>query len=517
MNIPSIFNDVIGPVMRGPSSSHSAAAVRIGAVARELMGGKPQKVEVRFDLKGSLPTTYLSQGSDMGLCGGFLGFTADDERLVNYQAEIDKAGLEIAYVNDHLGDDHPNTYNLILRNDEEEHSLTAISIGGGIVEVTQIDDLAVSFFGDCHGLVIFGKMISGSLAGMCHAYGCRVMESDSGISPIVFVTSPRPFAEKLLAEIADNPEVACIRPISPMLPVLTPVDMDLPFSTAAELTSYAANSGLTDLAELALAYESRRGGTTPAAILKMAERIIDLLENSVAEGLRGTVADDRILGVQSTKYAAEHGKGKLVNLGVLDTIIIKVTALMEVKSGMGVIVAAPTAGSCGGLPGSILAVGEMLQLNREQKARGLLAAGIIGVLVATKSTFSAEVCGCQAECGVSSGMTAGAVATMMGGDYRVALAAASMALQNIFGMVCDPVANRVEVPCLGKNILSAGNGLSCANLALAGFDQVIPFDEVVEAMDSVGRALPHELRCTALGGLSITPTSKRIRQLLESQ
>ena len=103
---------------------------------------------------------------------------------------------------------------------------------------------------------------------------------------------------------------------------------------------------------------------------------------------------------------------------------------------------------------------------------------------------------------------------MLGGSYQTSLAAASLALQNIFGMVCDPVANRVEVPCLGKNILAAGNGVSCANLALSGFDQVIPFDEVVVAMDQVGRSLPHELRCTARGGLSITPTSKKITQRL---
>jgi L-serine dehydratase len=189
---------------------------------------------------------------------------------------------------------------------------------------------------------------------------------------------------------------------------------------------------------------------------------------------------------------------------------------MENKSAMGVLVAAPTAGSCGGLPGAVMAMADTMNLDRERKARGLLAGGIIGALIATKSTFSAEVCGCQAECGVSSGMIAAAMVSMMGGDYTASLSAASMALQNIFGMVCDPVAGRVEVPCLGKNILAASNGVSCANLALAGFDQVIPLDEVIETMDKVGRALPHELRCTTLGGLSITPTSKKIQKKLLS-
>ncbi len=187
---------------------------------------------------------------------------------------------------------------------------------------------------------------------------------------------------------------------------------------------------------------------------------------------------------------------------------------MEVKSSMGVIVAAPTAGSCGGLPGAVLAVADALDIGVEGKARALLAGGIIGVLIATASTFSAEVCGCQAECGASSGMIAGAIVTLAGGDIDSALGGSAMALQNCFGMVCDPVANRVEVPCLGKNLLASSNGISCANIALAGFDHVIPFDEVVQAMDIVGKSIPHELRCTALGGLATTPTSLNIKKQL---
>jgi L-serine dehydratase len=139
-------------------------------------------------------------------------------------------------------------------------------------------------------------------------------------------------------------------------------------------------------------------------------------------------------------------------------------------------------------------------------------AGLIGIFISVTATFAAEVGGCQAECGSASGMAAAALASILGGTTEQVLAAASMALQNILGMICDPVANRVEVPCLGKNILSASNALSCANIALAGFDPVIPLDEVLSTMDDVGNSLPRELRCTGLGGLSITKTSKIISQ-----
>jgi len=147
----------------------------------------------------------------------------------------------------------------------------------------------------------------------------------------------------------------------------------------------------------------------------------------------------------------------------------------------------------------------------------MLAGGMIGVFIATGSTFAAEVAGCQAECGAASGMAAAALVTLGAGSAEQAVAAASMALQNSFGMVCDPVANRVEVPCLGKNVMAAGNALACANMALAGYDPVIPLDEVIEAMDKVGRSLPRELRCTALGGLSVTMTSKAIEAKLKQR
>lgn len=153
-------------------------------------------------------------------------------------------------------------------------------------------------------------------------------------------------------------------------------------------------------------------------------------------------------------------------------------------------------------------------LSLEDMTQAMLAAGMIGVLIAAQATFAAEVGGCQAECGAGSGMAAAALVTLAKGSARQAVDAAAMALQNILGMVCDPVAGRVEVPCLGKNVMAAANALTCANMALAGYDVVIPLDEVIETMDRVGKSLPVELRCTALGGLSVTRSSKEIEKKL---
>jgi L-serine dehydratase len=155
-----------------------------------------------------------------------------------------------------------------------------------------------------------------------------------------------------------------------------------------------------------------------------------------------------------------------------------------------------------------------MKLDEDAMAKAMLASGLIGVFIATRWTFAAEVGGCQAEGGSAASMAAAGLVTLAGGTLTESTAAASMAFQSMIGLICDPVANRVEVPCLGKNVMAASNALSCANMALAGFDPVIPLDEVIETAKQVAKQMPRELRCTALGGLSITPTSLAIEERL---
>ena len=159
------------------------------------------------------------------------------------------------------------------------------------------------------------------------------------------------------------------------------------------------------------------------------------------------------------------------------------------------------------LPGAVIAMAEAMGLDEVAMAKAMLASGLIGVFIATRWTFAAEVGGCQAEGGSAASMAAAALVTLAGGTLTEAIAAASMAFQSMLGLICDPVANRVEVPCLGKNVMAASNALACANMALAGFDPVIPLDEVIDTAKHVASQMPREVRCTNLGGLSITPTA----------
>jgi L-serine dehydratase len=511
---PSIFNDVIGPVMRGPSSSHCAAALRIGRIARDLMGGEIESVHIQFDPAGSLATTHASQGSDMGLFGGLLGWEATDERLPRSARLLDQMGILVEIEITPFEAPHPNTYRMRLSNPDREHELVAVSTGGGMIEVVAIDGIALSMAGDYHETLIG---VSGEPAPVVSFLEQRATADDilTHGDRWVEVKSQAALPAELLMEIESRFMPGSIRAMNPVLPVLSRRGMTVPFLTARDMLQAAGGDSIP-LSELAIRYEAQRGGLPREELLGRMSSIVETLDTAVARGLAGTVYEDRILGRQSDAMQRAMSRNKVLDGGMLNLMTLYVTALMEMKSSMGVIVAAPTAGSCGGLPGAVLGAADTLGCSVAERAHALLAAGMIGIFIAAHATFAAEVGGCQAECGAGSGMAAAALVTLAGGSAQQAVAAASMALQNTLGMICDPVANRVEVPCLGKNVMAAANALACANMALAGYDPVIPLDEVIETMDRVGKSLPMELRCTALGGLSVTRTSKSIEQRLKT-
>lgn len=512
---PSIFNDVIGPVMRGPSSSHCAAAVRIGRMVRDLMDGEIKDVLIQFDPDGSLAATHESQGSDMGLFGGFLGWDTTHEKLADSPRVLQETGIKVRIEIVPINAAHPNTYKMRIANTGETHTITAISTGGGIIEVIEIDGVEVSMAGDYYDTLIFfksdGDRLLAYLKENIGADEIHILRGES--AQFIEIKSQRFMTKEELFELRSGFDIRFIKQIAPVLPVLSRRAIEVPFITCDEMMEYNRDKNL-GLWELAIHYESARGAITGDQVMEKMADIIDIMQNAIQKGLAGTEYADRILGYQSGKFRTLMENHRLIDGGVLNRIIMYTTAMMESKSSMGLIVAAPTAGACGGLPGACIGTAVAMGLSREDMARAMLAGGLIGVFIAAHATFAAEVGGCQAECGSGSGMAAAALVTLAGGSTRQGINAASMALQNILGMVCDPVAGRVEVPCLGKNVMAAGNALACANMALADYDPVIPLDEIIQTMDKVGKMLPPALRCTALGGLSVTKTSKAIEKRL---
>ncbi len=513
MSYPSIFNDVIGPVMRGPSSSHCAASLRIGRICHDLMEGRISSIEIDFDPNGSLATTHKEQGSDMGLFGGFLGWEAYDERLVDSEMHIGAAGIQVKINIIDIQAEHPNTYKINLKNPWETHQVIAISTGGGMIEVHEIDGEKVLLEGGSFVTLIYAS----DFKKVTHYLEQSGILEDSEIhtqkGSFLGLTGQLFLSEIQIEELKAIEGVSQIKQIRPVLPVLTGKNPNVPFITCAEMMEYNKDKNLS-LWELAVRYESIRGNITSVEVLAKMEEIRVILKNAVETGLKGTKFEDRILGPQSVKFKSMMEDRKLITGDVLNRIIMYVSAIMEVKSSMGVIVAAPTAGSCGAMPGAVLGVVDSLGLSDEEAVKALMIAGLIGVFIAAHSTFAAEVGGCQAECGSGATMAAAAIVHLAGGNLNQSISAASMALQSSLGMICDPIGNRVEAPCLNRNVMAASNALSCANMALADYDHLIPLDEVIETMYEVGKSIPNTLRCTNLGGLSITKTAKEIEARL---
>jgi L-serine dehydratase len=181
---------------------------------------------------------------------------------------------------------------------------------------------------------------------------------------------------------------------------------------------------------------------------------------------------------------------------------------------MEVVVAVPTAGSCGTVGGSLLAISEFIGSSEDELIKAYFAAGIVGAYFAQGPGFSAEEHGCQVECGAASGMAAAGIAQLMGGTAEQALGAASMAIQNMIGLICDPVADRVEVPCLGKNISAAVNAFASATMAISGYNYVIPLDQVIKTVSRVSKTMPTCNKCTGNGGLAITETALNLKNKL---
>ena len=518
----SIFNDVIGPVMRGPSSSHVAGASRIAGIVRQSLNNNVKNVNVDFDINGSLAESHDGHGTDMGFVTGIMGMPVTDPDVSNYAELARRAGINIAFRILDYGAEHPNNYRISAASEEGySHEWEAVSVGGGMIEMQKYDGFHVKIAGDFYEILITADCSEKSAESILDIIKNSLPRYD-------FVLSDQKEQRALFEfKFAENPPLDVLESLKkekfivdvvylePILPTHSRAECEVPFLTADELIEIAKTDD-RELWEFALQYESCRGNTSEEEVFQKMSDLVSIMENAVDNGLRGTEYKDRILGYQSYKIDEGAKKKRLVPCDLLNTVIKYITAIMEVKSSMGVIVAAPTAGSCGCLPGTLIGVGRSMGLSKDEITKGMLAAGLIGIFIAESATFAAEVAGCQVECGAGSSMAAAGVAQMLGGTVEECINAASIALQNVTGLACDPVANRVEVPCLGKNIMGGSNAISSANMALAGYDKVIPLDQTIKAMYDIGLKLPLELRCT-FGGLGKTEASLQIRKKLEEQ
>lgn len=219
-----------------------------------------------------------------------------------------------------------------------------------------------------------------------------------------------------------------------------------------------------------------------------------------------------LVGGDGLKMRLYARRGESIGGEFMDEVIVQAISMAESNACMRRIVAAPTAGSCGVVPAVLLPLCEREHYTQHELLEALYVASGIGAVIAYRASISGAAGGCQAEIGTASAMAAGAIVSLRGGTNEQIGHAVAMALKNLMGLVCDPVAGLVEVPCVKRNVIGAVNAISAADMALAGIESRIPVDEVIDAMGEVGRRMPVEFRETALGGLAATPTGKAVKE-----
>ena len=247
-------------------------------------------------------------------------------------------------------------------------------------------------------------------------------------------------------------------------------------------------------------------------ILAEMKKNLDVMRASVERGLNEMVESVSGLSGGEAMRLFKYGKHNPFSGYTACRAAASAMAVVEVNASMGRIVAAPTAGASGILAGALIESARQRGWSDETLIEGLFTAGAVGLLFAKNATISGAGGGCQAETGVAASMTAAALVEISGGAPVQALDAAAMAMKNVMGLICDPVAGLVECPCIKRNALGAANAMLCADMALAGITSLIPFDEVVAAMYAVGKDIRVEYRETARGGLATTPTGKAVAQ-----
>lgn len=279
-----------------------------------------------------------------------------------------------------------------------------------------------------------------------------------------------------------------------------------------ELIEICAEEQIT-LSEYAIRMEMEAKEVSREYLMEQMKLTLDAMRESATLGREKEVYSlSGLIGGDAYRLQQYHNAGNsLMGNGIIKAMAMAISS-SEVNGSMGKIVACPTAGSCGILPAVVLTAGELLNKSEEELIMALFASSAIGMIIGMNATFSGAEGGCQAECGSASAMAAGAVVEMMGGTPKMSLDAAAIIFKNVLGLVCDPVAGLVEIPCAKRNISGAINALCTADLVMAGVDSKIPFDDALSAMYKVGIGLPAELRETALGGVAITPTGIALKE-----
>lgn len=511
MTAVSVLNDVIGPVMAGCSSSHTAGPYHISKLFRSILGELPKKTIFMIEPGSSLSCSYHEQGSDLAMIMGLLDIPITDPRFTKAFEIFPNFGTDITFeVSSFKGAIHPNSIKIVsYMKDGRTVSAVADSTGGGSCLFRSINDITVAFSGDRYHLIVScEKGSEENVRAINSEFECALTaEKDGGFEFQFDSTSPMP--EEIIKK---TQRAEGVKEVFYVPPIFFPIRGNPIFTTAEEMLRYTSEKGV-GLGEAVLDYESSLLSLSKEKLNNEMDRRLQVMIEAVKRGFSEDCPGMFLLPPTAHKIFEAEQMGKLVAGGVHARACSRALAAMQVNSGQGIVCAAPTAGSAGVLPGVMVTLLEDMNKSRSDVVRGMWAAGGIGLLLALKGTFAAEVCGCQVEVGAAGAMGAAGIVEIAGGSPDQAADAAAILFHNTMGLVCDLVQSMVEIPCHSRNGSYASQAFICADMILGGYKNYISLDDTIDSVVRVGHMLPVELRCTSAGGISTTKSALNITRL----
>ena len=506
----SVF-EVIGPVMVGPSSSGTAGMARLGLAAGKFLDGPIKALNLRFHPRN---TDYAGLRSHLALIGGVLGLREYDPQLQQALEIARERGIEVTA--SRFSEPLPKS-GLTVELAMEQTSgairrVTGVSVGGGSIAIIGIDDFQVSLTSTAKHLFIWAdEDVTGDIANILA--DLPLQQDQQQGKYLLYAEVPLDVDEGVARRLQAIPHVTKTLFVEPFLTFGYVPHQPL-FTTYEALMRLSEESGAT-VAELAIQYEMNRSGKSRDEIWNTMVQRLTYMRETVEDGLN---KDIRTLfgfgtGIDGRTMLKAVQEGKTLGGNTLGRAIAKALATMEMDCSMNRVVAAPTGGSCGIVPGCLFTVQEDTGCTDEALVNALFVAAAAGVVMYYEgASFSGMGGGCQGEIGVSSAIAAAALAYLGGGNARVICHAMALAMKNILGLICDRIGGSSEIPCIRRNGIGVANAFSGCDMALAGIESYVSPDEVIAALCNTQKLLPPELR-GGYGGLGCTSASRVAREI----
>ncbi len=519
---PDIFNDVFGPLMQPGSSSHTAGPCRLGLMAHYALNDELKDIKVVLDKNGSFAGTFGHMNEDIGMLAGAYGLGPDSPEMFDIKRTLDEKDISYHFeFTDLSTSSHANAVRFILTGTSGRRiTLTGNSTGGGMVELVELNGFSVHSFGEAHltlaeiknGTDKVEKALKDQKGILDIEAAEPLLPDETGDKKAVLISSEDKPDLSLISEYAEK-----YITISPVLPVTNNSRRkEQLFDSVTAWREIAEREGKS-LFDVALEYESRATGWEREEIISRMEHILSTMEKQALSVYSGEteLLETPFSGFHFREWDKYLEAGKPL-AGPVTGRALRYAFGAQSQS-RGVTTVPGPMGNGGAYVYSVLrAISDEAGLGKDDIIRGLFIAGMIGVIAYTRSNPTGEITGCTGECGICGAMAAAGAVELLHGSPEKVEAAASLTLQAMTGLPCDPVPGGNNQPCTSRVVSAITLAVTFADLALSGRDPVIPFHEVLDVAHNVGTSLPDSLKCTSRGGMCLSPAAVKCRERFEA-